>query len=185
MVVFPKGKHDDQVDSTAQFLDWFKKPMPSWGIFEYYRMQAEKLQRRTESWVRLRAPPSVGSVQTFSGRHLNIGPDGHSRDVCGGCRVPYPCRLDQNRRMDPRRRSLTPMKLLGTARALATPRRAAPREIRVRPPGYAERADPRCRVQSDPPLSAVRWDSQPWWWCRQRFGFFRGDRGFESSLLRH
>jgi hypothetical protein len=76
MVVFPKGKHDDQVDSTAQFLDWFKKPMPSWGIFEYYRMQAEKLQRRTESWVRLRAPPSVGSVQTFSGRHLNIGPDG-------------------------------------------------------------------------------------------------------------
>jgi predicted phage terminase large subunit-like protein len=29
MTVFPKGKHDDQVDSTAQFLDWFKKPMPS------------------------------------------------------------------------------------------------------------------------------------------------------------
>jgi hypothetical protein len=23
MTVFPKGKHDDQVDSTAQFLDWF------------------------------------------------------------------------------------------------------------------------------------------------------------------
>jgi hypothetical protein len=47
MPVFPKGKHDDQVDSTAQFLDWFKKPMPSWRIFEYYRMQAEKLQART------------------------------------------------------------------------------------------------------------------------------------------
>src|SRR5712671_844613 len=29
MTVFPKGKHDDQVDSTAQFLDWFKKPFPS------------------------------------------------------------------------------------------------------------------------------------------------------------
>src|SRR6201997_853830 len=26
MTVFPNGKHDDQVDSTAQFLDWFKKP---------------------------------------------------------------------------------------------------------------------------------------------------------------
>jgi predicted phage terminase large subunit-like protein len=26
MTVFPKGKHDDQVDSTAQFLDWFKMP---------------------------------------------------------------------------------------------------------------------------------------------------------------
>jgi hypothetical protein len=23
--VFPKGKHDDQVDSTAQMLDWFKR----------------------------------------------------------------------------------------------------------------------------------------------------------------
>ena len=25
MTLFPKGKHYDQVDSTAQFLDWFKK----------------------------------------------------------------------------------------------------------------------------------------------------------------
>ena len=25
MTVFPKGKHDDQVDSTAQMLDWFKR----------------------------------------------------------------------------------------------------------------------------------------------------------------
>src|SRR5258707_9744987 len=37
MTVFPKGKHDDQVDSTAQFLDWVNKPMPSQGIFEFYR----------------------------------------------------------------------------------------------------------------------------------------------------
>ena len=33
MTVFPKGKHDDQVDSTAQFLDWFKRPFPGQGIF--------------------------------------------------------------------------------------------------------------------------------------------------------
>jgi predicted phage terminase large subunit-like protein len=43
MTVFPKGKHDDQVDSTAQFLDWIKKPMPSWGIYELYRQRAEAL----------------------------------------------------------------------------------------------------------------------------------------------
>ena len=43
MTVFPKGKHDDQVDSTAQFLDWFKTPMPSWGIYEFYRQKAEAL----------------------------------------------------------------------------------------------------------------------------------------------
>ena len=27
MTVFPNGKHDDQVDSTAQFLDWVNKPI--------------------------------------------------------------------------------------------------------------------------------------------------------------
>ena len=25
LTVFPKGKHDDQVDSTAEMLDWFKR----------------------------------------------------------------------------------------------------------------------------------------------------------------
>jgi predicted phage terminase large subunit-like protein len=42
--VFPKGKHDDQVDSTAQFLDWFKKPFPYQGLYEYYRQEAAKLE---------------------------------------------------------------------------------------------------------------------------------------------
>jgi predicted phage terminase large subunit-like protein len=37
MTVFPNGKHDDQVDSTAQFLDWLKKPFPGQNIFELYR----------------------------------------------------------------------------------------------------------------------------------------------------
>src|SRR3954451_3018811 len=46
MTVFPNGKHDDQVDSTAQFLDWFKRPMPNWGIFEYTRQLAEAAEQR-------------------------------------------------------------------------------------------------------------------------------------------
>ena len=37
MTVFPNGKHDDQADSTAQFLDWVKTPMPCWGIYEHTR----------------------------------------------------------------------------------------------------------------------------------------------------
>ena len=45
MTVFPRGKHDDQVDSTAQFLDWFKIPMASWGIFEATRRRAEALEQ--------------------------------------------------------------------------------------------------------------------------------------------
>ena len=46
MTVFPKGKHDDQVDSTAQLLDWFKKPFPGQGIFELYRRLAKEAEER-------------------------------------------------------------------------------------------------------------------------------------------
>jgi hypothetical protein len=43
MTAFPRGKHDDQVDSTAQLLDWFKRPrMSNQGIFELYRRLAEE-----------------------------------------------------------------------------------------------------------------------------------------------
>ncbi len=46
MSVFPRGKHDDQVDSTAQFLDWFKRPFPGQGIFELYRQLAQEAEQR-------------------------------------------------------------------------------------------------------------------------------------------
>ena len=78
------GKHDDQVDSTAQFLDWFKKPFPGQNIFELYQREHElKHQSEPERRkpprpvnVRVQAPPGIGAVQTFSGRHINVGPDG-------------------------------------------------------------------------------------------------------------
>ena len=63
MTVFPKGKHDDQVDSTAQFLDWFKRPMPSWGAFELARRMAEKLKPPKPVYVRLNAPRSSPGVE--------------------------------------------------------------------------------------------------------------------------
>ena len=75
MTVFPNGKHDDQVDSTAQFLDWFKRPMSNQGIFEYYRKMAEKLKPPEPVYVRLKVPPGIGAVQTFSGRRITIGED--------------------------------------------------------------------------------------------------------------
>jgi Terminase RNaseH-like domain len=46
LTVFPKGKHDDQADSTARFLDWFKIPMSCWGTFELTRRQAQELEQR-------------------------------------------------------------------------------------------------------------------------------------------
>jgi predicted phage terminase large subunit-like protein len=58
LTVFPKGKHDDQADSTARFLDWFKIPMSCWGIFELTRRQAQELeQRRKPPLVKLYGPP--------------------------------------------------------------------------------------------------------------------------------
>jgi predicted phage terminase large subunit-like protein len=76
LAVFPNGKHDDQADSTAQFLDWFKRPFPGQNMYELYQRDFERGRRRTRSWVRLQAPPGIGSVQTFSGRHINVGLDG-------------------------------------------------------------------------------------------------------------
>jgi predicted phage terminase large subunit-like protein len=48
LTVFPKGKHDDQVDSTAQMLDWFKQagsgPISNAGIWHLYRERYEAQQ---------------------------------------------------------------------------------------------------------------------------------------------
>jgi len=63
LTTFPNGRHDDQVDSTAQMLDWFKRgsgPSTNAGIFELYRQRAEELRRgqpMPSRQVRLPAPP--------------------------------------------------------------------------------------------------------------------------------
>jgi predicted phage terminase large subunit-like protein len=55
LTVFPNGKHDDQADSTAQLLDWFKAPMPNWEFFELTRERVQQLEQR-------RKPPPVKTV---------------------------------------------------------------------------------------------------------------------------
>jgi len=49
MSSFPRGKYDDQVDSTSQALDWMKNGMCSFGLIELYREQAEELRNPTSS----------------------------------------------------------------------------------------------------------------------------------------
>ncbi len=41
--MFPNGKHDDQVDSTAQALDWFKTHSADPGILTYYERRFAEL----------------------------------------------------------------------------------------------------------------------------------------------
>jgi predicted phage terminase large subunit-like protein len=81
MTVFPHGRHDDQVDATAQLLDWFKAgsgPRSNAGIFELYRRRAEALHRAQMpgDLVRLRTPVGVSRVQLLSGIHRAVAADG-------------------------------------------------------------------------------------------------------------
>ena len=58
LVTFPKGKHDDQADSTSQALNWIKGHLWEPGIIAYYRelaMQSIREGRRTDfpaSWLK-------------------------------------------------------------------------------------------------------------------------------------
>jgi len=87
---FSPGRVDALVWSLT---DLVLQPMASWGFYELTRRRAlwlpigrsdtpippKPVERRrwlTRCWVRLEAPKGLGAVQTFSGRHLNVDPDG-------------------------------------------------------------------------------------------------------------
>ena len=65
MTVFPNGKHDDQVDSTAQFLEWFKKPFPGQNVFELYRGYAAAAEQRRQPQP-AQTVPQPGSMEWFA-----------------------------------------------------------------------------------------------------------------------
>jgi len=50
---FPKGKFDDQADSTSLGLDWFKQNCmtPVYGLFEYYKREDAKIREEEHSVV--------------------------------------------------------------------------------------------------------------------------------------
>ena len=52
LTVFPNGRHDDQVDSTAQLLDWFKRvagPSSNAGIWHSYKERYEAQQAGSQA----------------------------------------------------------------------------------------------------------------------------------------
>jgi len=68
MTVFPNGKHDDQVDSTAQFLEWFKRPSSFHRHMEFLRLWDEAAQAAALPRKPQPAPPDParGSVEWFA-----------------------------------------------------------------------------------------------------------------------
>jgi predicted phage terminase large subunit-like protein len=73
LTTFPRGKHDDQVDSTSQALGWLKTPMP--GLLEFYRREYLKLMDSQGGLVRLLAPPGPTHVCTIKGRYVMVSND--------------------------------------------------------------------------------------------------------------
>src|ERR1700692_2597721 len=51
LTTFPKGKYDDQTDSTSQALDWFKNHSTpkELGLIEYLNKEGERLMAAQQS----------------------------------------------------------------------------------------------------------------------------------------
>ena len=79
LTIFPNGRHDNQVDSTAQAIAWTKQRPPGWGMFEWWRRGAERARdlNVVTPMVRLLAPVGMAysQLQTLSGLHLTIPAD--------------------------------------------------------------------------------------------------------------
>jgi predicted phage terminase large subunit-like protein len=71
LTVFPRGKHDDQVDSTSQFLEWFKQPMPGAGIFEFTKQLARETAARNRPPPPPPPVPARGSMEWFAQHGLD------------------------------------------------------------------------------------------------------------------
>jgi predicted phage terminase large subunit-like protein len=71
LVTLPRGRYDDQVDSTAQALAWSKQSQ-STGIIEYTRMLCERNRHPVQKMVKLRALTGVTHVYTMTGQQVVV-----------------------------------------------------------------------------------------------------------------
>ena len=71
LTTFPAGRHDDQVDSTAQALAWARVKRPSTtGMIEFWG-RPDRLPPALKM-TRLKAPEGCSHVQVLSGAHLAV-----------------------------------------------------------------------------------------------------------------
>jgi predicted phage terminase large subunit-like protein len=73
----PGLRHDDQVDSTSQFLTWFREEGDPGGLWHYYEQEFERQRALAEDrTVHLRAPATTSHFITISGEGMAVGSDG-------------------------------------------------------------------------------------------------------------
>jgi hypothetical protein len=66
---FPELAHDDEVDACSGALEMLNPPMKGWGLFEYYRREAEKLEaERVAASAPVKPTYAIGSVERTSPR---------------------------------------------------------------------------------------------------------------------
>jgi hypothetical protein len=75
LTTFPKGKHDDQVDSPAQAIECFKKGTFEPGLLAYYRSLVEGSRGNAAGCVRLKVPPGITHVCPAVGPSIEVGRD--------------------------------------------------------------------------------------------------------------
>jgi len=73
---FPGMRHDDQVDSTSQALNFMLKEGDPGGLWHYVRQEAEKLAAwGRDRTVTMRAPPRISTFYSVTGNRYLVGPD--------------------------------------------------------------------------------------------------------------
>ena len=73
---FPGLRHDDQVDSTSQALNWFRDEGNPGGVWHYYRQEAaKKIAWSEHRTAQLRAPVGISHLYARDGTMLAVGPD--------------------------------------------------------------------------------------------------------------
>ena len=88
---FPGLKHDDQVDSTSQFLAWARDEGDPGGLWHYMRQQAERASAFADDRiVQFRAPHGHSHFYAIDGSQHTVGPDGTiwlAEDHASGARL--------------------------------------------------------------------------------------------------
>jgi len=100
LTTFPRGKNDDQADSTSQALDWFKNysTREEYGLLEYWKQEKERIKAAQQAATVPESRPCSGCNGVMSQRI----PGGLRCANCGAQwplpgtrpRVQYPTRAD-------------------------------------------------------------------------------------------
>jgi hypothetical protein len=77
--MFPKGKHDDQVDATIQALQWHYQQRSEPALIAYYRVQIQKPHGRDDNSVVTMRNKGKSVVQTIEGKYIYPDKDGYYR----------------------------------------------------------------------------------------------------------